>query len=482
VQPIPDNIFIIASCNPHRGNSLAARGAKTHYYVRQLHPTLHLLKWDYGSLNELQEDEYIKEKLVLLKKSEQHTVQGMTDDKAACLTKLISWNQVVIRDYATEELKRHLANEEAKFHAKSCVSQRDIQRVFTLFEWLLQMYEYSRQESSSPDECWYRAVLVATGIVYYLRLDYYNRQKYKEKLDDLARGYGSPITFSEAFQNEMDRMIESVDLPQGIAKTLALKENLFAVIICCVTKTPLIIEGPPGCSKTLSFHVAVSNLKGKVSEKPIFRHTSVFPSLAPCFYQCSRSTTSNEIRSVFNRAISRKKTNAVASNEEYSVVFMDEAGLPEEELESLKSLHHFLDTPEVSFVAITNSPLDAAKTNRAVSVYRPKTNEEDQDLEKLAEERLSNQEPRYNIKGICRAYQQLMMMQKCQHEKFFGLRDFMYFLIHIRRYPGTPGPQAILNALERNFNGNKPEQFKELSTQFLKKVSTHRYSCCYCRI
>lgn len=471
MQPIPDNIFIIASCNPHRGNSLAARGARTHYYVRQLHPTLHLLKWDYGSLNELQEEEYIKEKLVLLKKSEQHMVQSMTDDQAACLTKLISWNQVVIREYATEELKRHLVDEgEAKLRAKSCVSQRDIQRVFTLFEWILQLYEYSRLKSCSPDECWYRAVLVASGIVYYLRLNSYNRQKYKDKLDLLARGYGSPITFTEAFQSEMDWMIESVDLPKGIAKTLALKENLFAVIICCVTKTPLIIEGAPGCSKTLSFHVAVSNLKGKVSEKHIFQHTSVFPSLAPCFYQCSRSTTSNEIRSVFHRAISRDQTNAKTSSEETSecsVVFMDEAGLPEEEL---KVLHHFLDTPEVSFVAITNSPLDVAKTNRALSVYRPETN--DNDLETLAAERLSHDhEHKYDIKGICNAYRCLMKMQEDQHEQFFGLRDFMYFLIHIRRHHESSA-QAILNALERNFNGKKPEQFKQLSAEFLMKVSS----------
>ena len=43
LQPIPNNVFIVAACNPHRGNSLAShrqkktwvRGA---YYVRQLHP------------------------------------------------------------------------------------------------------------------------------------------------------------------------------------------------------------------------------------------------------------------------------------------------------------------------------------------------------------------------------------------------------------------------------------------------------------
>ena len=65
---------------------------------------------------------------------------------------------------------------------------------------------------------------------------------------------------------------------------------------------------------------------------------------------------------------------------------MDEAGLPEESHESLKViyknipwvkdyftkvLHYHLDQQEVAFVGITNHVLDAAKTNRAVSLFRP---------------------------------------------------------------------------------------------------------------
>ena len=71
LQPIPDNVFIVAACNPHRGNSLAShrqketwvRGA---YYVRQLHPTLRFLMWDYGSLDEHQERDYINAKMKML--------------------------------------------------------------------------------------------------------------------------------------------------------------------------------------------------------------------------------------------------------------------------------------------------------------------------------------------------------------------------------------------------------------------------------
>ena len=48
---------------------------------------------------------------------------------------------------------------------------------------------------------------------------------------------------------------------------------------------------------------------------------------------------------------------------------MDEADLPEEEKESLKVLHYYLEghmsiKAKVGFVAITNHVLDAAKSNR----------------------------------------------------------------------------------------------------------------------
>ena len=71
LQPIPENVFIVAACNPQRGNSLVSHRQKETwirgtYYVRQLHPTLHLLMWDYGSLDKDQEREYIKAKMKML--------------------------------------------------------------------------------------------------------------------------------------------------------------------------------------------------------------------------------------------------------------------------------------------------------------------------------------------------------------------------------------------------------------------------------
>ena len=131
------------------------------------------------------------------------------------------------------------------------------------------------------------------------------------------------IQFSEAFKDELEYFCQSIELPPGIAKTQALKENLFATIVCTVTHTPLVIVGAPGSSKTLSFNLAIDNLKGPESKRALFRKTEIFTSLDPHFYQCSRQTTSNEIQTVFSHAINRqKKPFNILFNQYYCVVFM----------------------------------------------------------------------------------------------------------------------------------------------------------------
>jgi len=132
-------VFIIAACNPHRGNSLAALSTANKtgksrvdnsdetwimdsYYVRQLHPTLEHLMWDYGSLSEDQERQYILAKVVMLSNQ-------LTEVQKSILTEMIVCSQNLMRQYASEELSKKLTEKEAKRSSKCCVSQRDIQRV-----------------------------------------------------------------------------------------------------------------------------------------------------------------------------------------------------------------------------------------------------------------------------------------------------------------------------------------------------------------
>ena len=46
-----------------------------------------------------------------------------------------------------------------------------------------------------------------------------------------------------------------MDLKKDIIKNNALKENIFTMIICFLTKTPLFLCGKPGSSKSLSLNI-----------------------------------------------------------------------------------------------------------------------------------------------------------------------------------------------------------------------------------
>ena len=178
--------------------------------------------------------------------------------------------------------------------SQSCVSQRDIQRVFTFYQWLLKLYERYHQHGNHENyPC--RAVLVALGIVYYLRFNHKYREEYKNVLDRKSMLLGE-VKFTQAFQEELDWLTSKIELPPGIAKTQALKENMFAIVVCTVTHTPLILVGAPSSSKTLSFNLTIANLKGPESKIELFRDVTLFRSLDPHCYQCSRRTTSSEIK------------------------------------------------------------------------------------------------------------------------------------------------------------------------------------------
>ncbi len=384
---------------------------------------------------------------------------------------LIARSQQYIRDSAYHHyVDCKVSGELAAVYSKSCVSQRDIQRVFTFYVWITEVYK--KLARFNKEEYCRRALLVALGIVYYLRLSPMYRKKYMEEVDSMSI-FSKEITFAEAFETELDWYAENVELPDGIAKTQALKENLFTIIACACTCTPLIVVGTPGSSKTLSFHIAANNLSGAESPKEPFRNTSVFPALDPYFYQCSRNTMAHEINTVFSKAVKRQKSHTNFALPINCVVFMDEAGLPLEGQQSLKALHYHLDQPEVSFVAISNHVLDAAKTNRAVSLVRPETTLEE--LELLASGCLNASHSKYCIhpedevkvlKRLCPVYQDLMENKDKLH--FFGLRDFIHLFHYLRqhRHDQLTTLELLQRGLERNFNGTA--DFTVTCKKFLK--------------
>ena len=456
-------MFIIAACNPLRGDSTAVlRNVKNvwhkpTYYVRELHPTIDYLKWDYGALNDIQEKEYVTEKMTNIT----NNMPGFTCEN---LIHFIVESQKRIREYAYNSLiKAGFNKPEAIRCSRSCVSQRDMQRVFDFYKWIIGTYKSFQRYSTEKGSV--RAILVALGVVYYLRLGETDRKDYATFLDKQCDELYT-TKFTTAFKDELEWYIERLDLPQGIAKTNALKENVFANIICCQTHTPLIIIGEPGTSKTLSFNLVTGTFRGKSSTHDDFKNVTFFNGLQPYFYQCSQHTNSNEIESLFVQATQRQKIYSNSNVSTYCVVFMDEAGLPEERHESLKVLHYHLDKRRVSFVAITNHSLDAAKTNRAISLYRPQTSTED--LITLASDLHPNEAN--EVAEFCSSFSELMKIEK--FKGFHGQRDFMHFISYLKRTQHMILTEdVVLKALERNLNGH--EDFIEVFDFFLKTVSKH---------
>jgi len=164
----------------HCGNSLAVHTKSAEmwlnpsYYVQQLHPTLEFLKWDYGSLDKSQEHEYIQAKMKMIEKE-------MNDFEVSCLTELIVDSHEQMRKYALDQLRRCKIPDAEKC-SKCCVSQRDIQRVFTFFSKLKSVYENCKPHAENQDNNRH-AIVVSLGIVYYMRLSTKYRRQYKEFLD-----------------------------------------------------------------------------------------------------------------------------------------------------------------------------------------------------------------------------------------------------------------------------------------------------------
>lgn len=111
----------------------------------------------------------------------------------------------------------------------------------------------------------------------------------------------------------------------------------------------------------------------------------------------------------------------------------------QDEKEALKIVHYLWDNAELAYVTISNRPLDAAKANRAVNVYRSEPSQ--QDLELLASSFLRfnldthiNTQQAQCIKACCTAYAQLTINQELNFGRRSGSsRDLHHFFKYLAR-------------------------------------------------
>ena len=125
--------------------------------------------------------------------------------QVASLTKLIVTSQNRMRGYAFRQLSLvRLDENQAKLSSRSCVSQRDIQRVFTFYQWVMDSYTRYKPYGERQDYS-RRAVFVALGIVYYMRLNSQYRKDYEEYLDKQVR-LPNEVSFSQVSSYASNRL------------------------------------------------------------------------------------------------------------------------------------------------------------------------------------------------------------------------------------------------------------------------------------
>ena len=56
-----------------------------------------------------------------------------------------------------------------------------------------------------------------------------------------------------------------LNIPQNIARNIALKENVFMMLVCIELKIPLFVIGKPGSSKSLAKSIIFNSMQGASS-------------------------------------------------------------------------------------------------------------------------------------------------------------------------------------------------------------------------
>lgn len=512
-EQLEENIVVVGALNPARAEiqshgrerDLGKDWASGHYQVAELPGSMSILRWCFGSLTHGQEKDFIFRRIEALK------TDSMPNFIQVSLTEVVSESHQIMREFAERNILECMQRSydidsemaasrfglEARERAQSVVSLRDIQRVFSLYEFFMNdLEESSCTFALSESEKLRRAMLLSVAVVYYMRLDNQSRAEFLQMLQQLPTEIGQTPGLLEVLDVAMDSVIDGSEIPRGIAITRGLKENIFVTLVCTLSQTPLFIVGPPGCSKTLSVNVVDANANGMDSLSQFYRKR---PRLSLFHYQCSKQSTSKEISAVFGQAIQRQER--VDESKHRCVVFMDEAGLPESERESLKVLHYLLEShmsakAKVGFVGISNHVLDAAKSNRCVLLLRQEPDEEE--MQSITTGVLfdiqddgSSSVHQVDIDGCllpsrefaCRlwkAYASLFRESSGLSHlvTFFGLRDYIFFLKALKRSSKTDAQsfitsaKTLISAVERNFNGISVNELRQVAACFIKPLAS----------
>ncbi|OXB81060.1 UNVERIFIED_CONTAM: hypothetical protein H355_004990 [Colinus virginianus] len=496
---------IIAACNPYRKHTpkmiqrleLAGLGYRVKadetkeklgsiplrqlvYRVHALPPSMIPLVWDFGQLNNLTEKMYIQQ---IVQRVTEHTQVNRSEEKVIAEVLIASQQYMRERD------------DECSF-----VSLRDVERCMEVFKWFhkhselllgeLEKYLAEKRAPKGPERnnvIW--SLVQAVGVCYHASLE--KKEAYRNAISKVLPKpyYDTQKKILEEISLMQDLFLSRVHLRDTIARNLALKENVFMMVICIELKIPLFLVGKPGSSKSLAKTIVADAMQGQAAHSDLFKDLKQIHLVS---FQCSPLSTPEGIIGTFKHC---SRFQDGKNLEEYvSVVVLDEIGLAEDSPKMpLKTLHPLLedgcidDDPlphkKVGFIGISNWALDPAKMNRGIFVSRG-----DPSKEELIE----------SAKGICcsargalhkveqyfqhfaNAYEKIC---KVQDREFFGLRDYyslikMFFAL-VKSSKSDPTPRDIAEVVLRNFSGKDDINALEIFTSQLPekgKINAHDIS------
>ncbi|CAE7349564.1 RNF213 [Symbiodinium sp. CCMP2592] len=482
-KALPTKVKILAACNPYRkkpkpsaheaavqralalsDSSHRRRHSDLVYSVQELPEALYDYLYDFGFLGKPEERSYVQSMV------EQKFESRERDWWLPCITELIT------------ESHQYTAR-----HQPACLlSLRDVKRCVDLIDWFKAHLmsrssakakaRLSRQRQSGPVNNGYSDTkLMLLAVLNALAISYQFRLPTKEHREDYADLVASILAKHQVHLPRldyqwrlhdkdvvhrllMDEMREYFKLmpqrPDLTAPNEALLENVFVMMVCILNKIPLFVVGKPGNSKSLALQIIYANLRGQDSQEELWR---MFPPLNVISYQGSDVSTSEGVLRVFEKAKSCEDGKSIP------VVHFDEIGLAEASPNNpLKCIHGCLEPGDrlpPAMVGLSNSPLDAAKLNRGITVVRPPPTLKD--LKKTAEAICEGLNVEAIVDRLAQAYYFYYQVQVV--EDFHALRDFYFSVKALAQTFRTSGPrvneqrQAIFRAAFRNFGGLPPD-------------------------
>ena len=502
--PLKDNVYIMAACNPYRlllskNEDIGYTNKKMHnirnlvYTVNPLPLSLINYVFDFGNLRDSDEKVYIHSFidsfLNTIFSTDDHVNYTNILEKICDLVNY-SHNYIRINNEISSVSLREIKRFKIFFGFFLDIIKRrkDIENNYKKHISKITYFVKNISEKQKIDNIIYlKAANLGIFLCYYLRIiDPEKRVELSNKLSEMFE-----FDFLEyPLLLEKELAEEVIKDKKGIAKNRALLDNLFTIFVCLNKKIPIFICGKAGCSKSLSFSLLYQSMNGEYSKSELLKK---YPKIFLTSYQGSLTSSSVEIKKIFNRAkkIAEYKNGKKGNmrSESLSVILFDEMGLAEISPNNpLKVIHSELDNNnEIGFVGISNWTLDASKMNRGIhlSIPEPDLNDLKETSKTIAnsiyegiETKVEYKEVIDNLTKSYHDYKNHLKLKYPLSYDFHGARDF-YYLIKIaanllkNNNNNKTLENIAMESIERNFGGlelDREDNINWSSTKKFKKI------------